>query len=185
MTAPDLPTSETATQRSRGSLLALSLGIALLIIVLDQASKWIILTDVMVPPRVIEVLPIFNLVLTFNYGVSFGLFSGEAQWQPFMLSALAVVISIGLCAWLARQPSRHLAIAVGLIVGGAIGNVIDRLRLDAVVDFLDFHWGDWHWPAFNIADTAITLGVVSILVVDILFGGGTKPKLDARKEEER
>lgn len=185
MTARDLSTSETGKQRTRGSLLALGLGIAILTLVLDQLSKWVILNDVMAPPRVIEVLPVFNLVLTFNYGVSFGLFSGEANWQPFMLSALALVISAGLFAWLFRQPSLHLAIAVGLIVGGAIGNVIDRMRLGAVVDFLDFHWGAWHWPAFNIADSAITLGVVSILLVDILFGGGTETKIDAEKEGER
>ena len=130
-------------------------------------------------------MQVFNLVLTFNQGVSFGLFSGEASWQPYLLSALALAISIGLFVWLAKQPSRHLAIAVGLIVGGAVGNIIDRLRISAVVDFLDFHWGDWHWPAFNLADSAITLGVISILVVDILFDGGAQSKMASRKEEER
>jgi len=184
MTARDLTRSD-SEKKTRGALLALGLGIAVLTLFLDQASKWAILTQVMVPPRVIEVLPVFNLVLTFNQGVSFGLFSGEADWQPYLLSALALVISIGLFTWLARQPSVHLAVAVGLIAGGAIGNVIDRLRIAAVVDFLDFHWGDWHWPAFNLADSAITLGVVCILLVDILFDGGAKAKVKAGKEEDR
>ena len=174
-----------ATESRRGARLTLALSLALVVVILDQASKWMILTQVMVPPRVIEVLPIFNLVLTFNQGVSFGLFSGEAVWQPYMLSALALAITIGLFVWLARQPSRHLAIAVGLVAGGAIGNVIDRLRISAVVDFLDFHWGDWHWPAFNLADTAITLGVISILLVDILFDSRNEGKRDLGKEEER
>jgi signal peptidase II len=98
---------------------------------------------------------------------------------------LAVAISIGLLVWLARNPSRHLAIAVGLIVGGAMGNVIDRLRLSAVVDFLDVHWGGWHWPAFNLADSAITLGVITILLVDILFESGSKGKTGSEKEEKR
>ena len=184
MTARGLSDSETGG-KARGALLALGLGIAVLTLVLDQASKWLILTAVMSPPRVIEVLPVFNLVLTFNQGVSFGLFSGEAAWQPYLLSALALVISIGLFLWLARRPSAHLAVAVGLIVGGAVGNVIDRIRIAAVVDFLDFHWGGWHWPAFNLADSAITLGVICILLVDILFDGGAKAKVKAGKEEER
>ena len=184
MTAGDMADPETLRRTRRGFVLMAS-GIALLVMLLDQASKWVILTKVMVPPHVIEVLPFFNLVLTFNHGVSFGLFSGEADWQPYLLSALAVAISIGLFVWLAKQPSRHLAIAVGLIVGGAIGNVVDRLRISAVVDFLDFHWAGWHWPAFNLADSAITLGVISILLVDILFDGGGKSKMTSRKEEER
>jgi len=171
-------------RKARGTLLALGLGIAVLTVVLDQASKWLILTQVMAPPRTIEVLPFFNLVLTFNQGVSFGLFSGEANWQPYMLSALALLISIGLFTWLLRQPSLHLAIAVGLIAGGAVGNVIDRIRIAAVVDFLDFHWGGWHWPAFNIADSAITVGVAVILVVDILFDRGAGTKIKAGQEEE-
>ena len=171
--------------RNRQAMLGLAIGLAAFVIFLDQASKWLIMAKVMVPPRVIEVLPVFNLVLTFNQGVSFGLFSGEAGWQPYLLSGLAVVISIGLLVWLARGPSRHLAIAVGLIVGGAIGNVIDRLRLSAVVDFLDVHWGGWHWPAFNLADSAITLGVITILLVDILFESGSKGKTGSEKKGER
>jgi signal peptidase II len=183
MTAPDL-SSKATPRKIRAAMLALGLAVAVVTLALDQASKWVILTQVMSPPRVIEVLPVFNLVLTFNQGISFGLFSGETAWQPYLLSALALAISAGLFTWLARQPSRHLAIAVGLIVGGAVGNVIDRIRIAAVVDFLDFHWGDWHWPAFNVADSAITLGVVCILLVDILFDGGAKAKVKVGEEEE-
>ena len=143
-------------------------GVAFLTLVLDQASKFVILDFVMMPPRVIEVMPIFNLVLVFNKGVSFGIFGGAGDWQPFALSGLALVICAGLVFWQWRQRTMYGAVAVGLIVGGALGNVIDRLRFGAVVDFLDFHLGGWHWPAFNLSDSAITLGVLVILAVEVL-----------------
>ena len=149
-------------------MIRLLLAIALLTLVLDQASKLIIMDYVMAPPRVIEVLPIFNLVLVFNKGVSFGVFGGEGNWQPLALSGLAVAICIGLIVWQWRHPTTYGAVAVGLIVGGAIGNVADRLRLGAVIDFLDFHVGVWHWPAFNLSDSAITLGVLIILAAEVL-----------------
>ena len=146
-----------------------ALMLAVVVMVLDQASKWVILNLVMDPPRVIEVTGFFNLVLTYNTGISFGFFGGaEAAWKPWVLGALAVAISAGLLYWLWRQPERNLALAVGAIVGGAIGNVIDRAHQPGVVDFLDFYYGGWHWPAFNLADSAITLGV-AFLVLDGLF----------------
>ncbi|MEM7171502.1 MAG: signal peptidase II [Pseudomonadota bacterium] len=140
-----------------------ALVIALVALVLDQATKWYVMYHVMVPPREIIVTGFFNLVLTFNKGISFGLFSGNADWQPYILSAIAAVISVVLLFWLKSQPTKINGIAVGLIVGGAIGNVIDRLRIGAVVDFLDFHLASYHWPAFNIADAAIFCGVALIL----------------------
>jgi signal peptidase II len=85
-----------------------------------------------------------------------------------VLGALAIAVSGALLYWLRREPERLLALAVGLIVGGAMGNVVDRVRLGAVMDFLDFHLGTWHWPAFNLADSAITIGV-AFLVFDGLF----------------
>lgn len=153
------------------SALRLALGVALAAIALDQLSKWIILAWVMKPPRVIEVTGFFNLVLTFNTGVSFGILGGAATWKPWLLSLLALAIVAALLVWLRRQPEPLLALAVGLVAGGALGNVIDRVRFGAVVDFLDFYLGEWHWPAFNLADSAITVGV-ALLVFDGLFRAG-------------
>ncbi len=154
--------------RTAGAALRLALAIAAATAVLDQASKWVVLALIVRPSGAIEVTGFFNLVLTFNTGVSFGLFGGDTAWKPWALSFVALAVSAALLYWLLRESGRYLAIAVGLIVGGAMGNVIDRLRLGAVTDFLDFHLGTWHWPAFNLADSAITVGVV-ILVFDGLF----------------
>ena len=152
-----------------------ALGLAALVLLLDQITKWLILAVVMQPPRQIEVLPFFNLVLTFNRGVSFGLFDGSSPWQPWLLSGLALAIVTGLVIWLRRQDRWLPAVAIGLIVGGAIGNVIDRVRIGAVVDFLDVHAFGWHWPAFNIADSGVTIGVV-LLLLDGLFWSDERGK---------
>lgn len=152
-----------------------ALGLAALILLLDQLTKWLILTQVMQPSRQIEILPFFNLVLTYNRGISFGLFGGGSPWQPFLLTGLALVIVAGLLFWLRRQETLLPALAIGLVVGGALGNVVDRLRIGAVVDFLDFHAAGWHWPAFNVADSGITIGVV-ILLLDGLFWSEERAK---------
>ncbi len=155
-----------------------------MVLVLDQASKWVVLTQFMDPPRAIEVTGFFNLVLKYNDGVSFGLFSGGtgAAWKAWALGGLAVVVSAGLLYWLAREPERLLGLAVGLIVGGALGNALDRAHQPGVVDFLDFHLFGWHWPAFNVADSSIFLGV-AILVFDGLFRERVRSKnTDNRKK---
>ena len=162
------PSSADASAPKRGSVRAYALGLAALVILLDQLSKWLILAVVMQPPRQIEVLPFFNLVLTYNRGISFGMLSGDSPWQPFLLAGLALVIVAGLLIWLFRQDGLLASLAIGLIVGGALGNVIDRMIHPGVVDFLDFHVAGWHWPAFNMADSAITVGVI-LLLLDGLF----------------
>lgn len=153
------------------------IAIALVIAVLDQASKWWILERVMQPPRRIEITSFFNLVMGWNRGISFGLFNTDSPWNAWVLTAVAIVIAAVLLVWLYRGPRLLVAVAIGLIVGGAIGNVVDRLRFQAVADFLQLHleaWGcplgrSWcYWPAFNIADSAITVGAVMI-VADALF----------------
>ena len=153
-----------------------------LIIVADQFTKWLVMVEIMQPPRVISVLPMgeagLNLVMAWNTGVSFSMLRGTGPW---LLSALAVSVSIGLVVWLAKLSAKLPAYAVGLIVGGALGNVIDRLRFGAVFDFVDFYVGDWHWPAFNLADSAITVGVV-LLLFDALFQSQDKGKNSARSE---
>lgn len=144
------------------------LPIALLVLLLDQASKWLMLS-VMSPPRTIEVTGFFNLVLAWNTGVSFSAFSGSGDAGRWILVSVAIAITVFLLVWMGRSERRLLIAGFAVIVGGALGNVIDRLIHGAVVDFLDFHLAGWHWPAFNLADTAITLGVVAI-IADSLFG---------------
>jgi signal peptidase II len=157
-------------------LFTVGVGLALAVIVLDQLTKWYMVTVVMAPPRVIEITGFFNLVLTWNRGVSFGMLGGgEGAVGWWLLSVVAVLIVGGLLVWLWRADRPILAVALGLVIGGALGNVIDRLRLGAVADFLDFHLGAYHWPAFNLADSAITLGVIA-LVVPTLFAGRKLPK---------
>ncbi len=136
---------------------------ALAALVLDQLTKSVILHWVMQPPRVIEVTPFFNLVLGWNRGVSFGMFNTHSENGPLILSAIAAAIVAGLAVWLWRAESRWTALALGLIIGGAIGNVVDRLQYGAVVDFLDFHAFGYHWPAFNVADSAIVLGAAALI----------------------
>ncbi|HYH17805.1 MAG TPA: signal peptidase II [Azospirillum sp.] len=153
--------------RQERSHLGLGLAVAALVIVLDQVTKWWILS-IMQPPHVIEVLPFFNLVLVWNQGVSFGLFSHEAEIMPYVLSAVALGIAGVLLSWLRRADRWFVALALGMVIGGAIGNIIDRLRFGAVVDFLDVHAMGWHFWVFNIADSGISVGV-ALLVIDGLF----------------
>jgi len=149
-------------------MLRYGLILAASVVIADQAVKWLVLNYFLTHADPVEVTSFFNLVLAWNRGVSFSLFHSDEAYAPFALSALAIVISVGLTIWLTRIEQRWPATGVGLVIGGAIGNVVDRLRFGAVVDFLDFHWGEYHWPAFNIADSAITIGVL-FLVSDGLF----------------
>ena len=150
--------------------------LALLVVAVDQATKQWIVSGVMVPPQVIEITGFFNLVLVWNRGVSFGLFNSGAPMGVWILTGLAVAIVAFLLVWLWRAESRLATVSLGLIIGGAIGNVIDRLHYGAVMDFLDFYIGAYHWPAFNVADSAIAVGAV-LFVAESLFGPSEKPKL--------
>jgi len=116
-----------------------------------------------------NVAPFFNIVLIHNRGMSFGLFNSGGGLNALLFSLVAAAIVAVLIYWLSRVESWLLAVAIGLVIGGAIGNVIDRLRFGAVVDFLDFHVGSWHWPAFNIADSAICVGVAVMLLDGLLL----------------
>jgi signal peptidase II len=159
------------------------LGLAAVVVVLDQLTKWWILDHVMQPPRVIEVTPFFNLVMTWNRGVSFGLFNNDSPYNALVLSGVALAIAALLVVWLARAAQPLMVWGLGLIIGGAIGNMIDRLRFGAVADFLDVHAGGWHWPAFNVADAAITIGV-AVLIADSLFGSASARKSEAATGKE-
>src|SRR3546814_13668362 len=115
------------------------LVIAAVTLLLDQLSKWAILEAVMPPRGGIAITGFFNVVLTYNTGVSFGLFQGEAAWQPYFLIAVNLVVSLALLVWVRKQDGPLLIWAVGLVVGGAVGNAVDRFHQPGVVEFLDFH----------------------------------------------
>lgn len=163
----------------------LGLAVAAVVILLDQATKLLILHVVMDPPRVIDVTPFFNIVLVWNRGVSFGLFNAGSPWTPWLLSAVALVITVVLLVWLRRVETRLMGAALGLVIGGAIGNVIDRIfqSRHAVVDFLDFYLGSYHWPAFNVADSAISVGV-ALLLIDSLIVSRETPKFAPEKQNQ-
>lgn len=138
----------------------LGLAVAVLTCALDQLSKWYFIHVVNLPERAIEVLPFFKLVMVWNYGVSFGMLANDSASQRWGLIVMALMITAALAVWLFRAEARYHAVALGMVIGGAIGNVIDRLNYGAVADFFYFHYEDWYWPAFNIADSAIFIGVV-------------------------
>jgi signal peptidase II len=146
----------------------LGLSLAALVVLLDQLSKWWIRAVVMDPPREIVVTPYFSLVMAWNRGISFSLFRSDWALGPYLWAGLAAAVAVALGWWLGRVHHRLAACGIGLVIGGALGNAIDRLRLGAVADFLDFHWQAYHWPAFNLADSAITVGIV-LLVAPGLF----------------
>jgi signal peptidase II len=142
---------------------------------LDQFSKWMIVNRIMVPPRVIKIAPVFDLVLNWNPGISFGLFGGTLDLGRWLFIAIAGAITLSLIVWMLRAERGVLVAALALVVGGAVGNIVDRLRFGAVIDFLYFHYGEYDFPAFNLADTAITLGV-GLILIDSLFGEGRSRK---------
>ncbi len=163
------------------NLTMLGLVAALLVLVADQASKWWILEVLQLEKlRQVVLLPVLNLTMVWNYGVTFGLLTGFGEWGPLILAAVALAVVMALMVWLHRAESRMVAVAIGAIAGGAVGNVIDRVRFGAVVDFLHAHietrWGDFSWYVFNVADAAIVCGVAT-LVIDSLWS----PKAGAER----
>ncbi len=147
--------------------LRLGLAVAAAVAVADQLVKWWAIPALAAWPGGIEVLPVFNLVMVWNRGVSFGLLGGAAL-PPWLLAGFAGLVAVGLAVWLARVNGRWLVVGIGLIIGGAVGNIVDRLLHGAVADFFDFHIGAYHWPAFNVADAAISVGLAA-LVIDCLL----------------
>ena len=143
----------------------------LVVLCADQVSKKIMLDLLFDPPRYIEVGLNLNLVPVWNSGMSFGFLSDGGLWVRVGLTALAFLVG-GWFVWVLPQLDRLQRLAAAIITGGAIGNAIDRLRFGRVVDFIDFHIGAWHWPAFNIADSAITIGA-GLWAYSILFGQET------------
>ena len=163
------------TGRVRWGLLA-----ALLVLAADQASKCWVLEVLHLPDRgQVAVLPWLSLTMVWNQGVTFGLFHQDGAWGPWLLAGVAVAVVVALAVWLRRAESALVAASLGTIGGGAIGNVIDRLRFGAVVDFLHAHAYGWSWYVFNVADAAIVCGVAA-LVLD-----GLRPRTRLQAPELR
>ena len=172
-------------------MLRRGLAVALIVAIADQLSKaWVLRFFAEQPPPDAQIVPVtgfFNLVLASNRGMSFGLFNTGAALNALVFTVIAAIIVCGLLVWLYRARETLIGIAIGLVIGGAIGNVVDRLWRGAVVDFLDFHWSttpacrwpvlSWnscHWYAFNLADAAICIGV-GLMVIDSLLGRREAP----------
>lgn len=143
-------------------------GLAAGIVLVDQITKWWALAALALH-RPVAVLPFFNLTLVHNDGAAFSFLAGAGGWQRWLFVVVTLAVAAVIAAWLARSGHRHagLATALALILGGAVGNLIDRLRFGYVVDFLDFHAAGWHWPAFNVADAGITCGVVLLVALSL------------------
>jgi signal peptidase II len=149
--------------------------IAAVVLILDQASKYLVVHLLRLDARgAIDVVPPFlNLRMAWNQGINFGLLSSSAEVMRWVLVVVALAISAWVWIWTRREPhDRRVAISAGLLIGGALGNVIDRLLYGAVADFFHFHVGSFSWYVFNLADVAIVAGVALLLYDSLLAGGG-------------
>ncbi|MGR9012218.1 MAG: signal peptidase II [Gammaproteobacteria bacterium] len=152
------------------------LWLSLIAVMLDQGSKLAIAGSMQLYES-IQIMPFFKLTYVHNTGAAFSFLSEAGGWQRWFFAGLALVISVVISIWLARLKKHEtlLAVALALVLGGAVGNLIDRLAYGYVIDFLDVYYNTWHWPAFNIADSAITLGVILMLVESFGLVGSKEP----------
>ena len=176
---PDTATAGAEPLQRRLIRTLLWLDLSILVIALDLWTKSLA-TEHLQLHRSVEVFPHFNLTLAHNTGAAFSFLADAGGWQRWFFAAVAVLITVVMTVWISRlRPGqRWVACALALIIGGAVGNVWDRITLGYVVDFLDFWWGDYHFPAFNIADTAISTGAV-MLIIDMLRNPDGKPEAGA------
>lgn len=182
------------SQASSGQFFFFGFILIFLIFCLDQYTKWMVMETMLrkgteVPEfldwlmtrrplplfldqretyNTIVLAPFLNFVMVWNTGISFGLFNSESQAMPLILTAVALLVSMLMLIWMALTPRRMVLIALALVIGGAVGNALDRIRFGAVVDFVDLHAGGLHWPAFNLADSAIVLGAI-LMIIDVMF----------------
>ena len=167
---PDSKESPSAVKTDKREV---SLGwwylIALIVLVLDQLTKTWVIAEFYLGQREI-ITSFFNLVHVHNYGAAFSFLSDAGGWQRWFFAALSAVVSAVIVVWISRLPKTRWieGLALALILGGALGNLYDRLVLGYVVDFLDFHWSGSHFPAFNVADSGITVGAV-LLILDMFI----------------
>ncbi len=153
--------------------------VSALIVVLDLWTKDIA-TQSLTLYRPVELTSWLNMTLAHNYGAAFSFLSDAGGWQRWLFTGLASVVTVVLIVWLFRLPAREklTAAALGLIIGGAVGNLVDRVNHGYVVDFIDVYYRDWHWPAFNLADSAITCGVILLLIDGLFLSGAAKPPVE-------
>jgi signal peptidase II len=150
--------------------------VSVLVVLADQASKYYI-TQNFGEFEHITLLPVLDITRMHNVGAAFSFLASASGWQRWVFIGLAGVVSVGIVVWLLRlreRAHRLLACGLALVLGGALGNVIDRIRLGYVIDFIHFHWDRAYFPAFNVADSAITVGAACLLL-DALFEGKRKP----------
>jgi signal peptidase II len=148
--------------------------ISIIAIILDQVTKQAIIGS-MDLYQSIQILPFFNLTYVHNYGSAFSILYDAGGWQRYFLSALALIVSAVIVWWLRQSTKQQvlLPVAFSFILGGALGNVLDRILHGYVIDFLDFYYGSYHWPAFNVADSAIFIGA-ALLIIDMFVNKETK-----------
>ncbi|WP_019023456.1 MULTISPECIES: signal peptidase II [unclassified Thioalkalivibrio] len=156
--------------------------IAVAVALLDQVTKWWA-ENALTLYAPVEVTSFFNLSLVYNPGAAFSFLAGAGDWGRWFLSGVAVVIGLLILWWLARLPrqARWSVTALGLVLGGAVGNLIDRIAHGRVIDFLDFHWAGYHWPAFNVADMAIVVGAITLIVATFIEGDHSGSPTDSRE----
>jgi signal peptidase II len=187
---PAIPAEPADAQAFRGPLPAdlrlkrtrsVALVIAFLVFALDQAVKWVVATPLQIEFRhSIEIVDFFNLTFVPNTGVSLGLLTTDGDVGRWLLVALTAVIAIFVALWLWREKRRDDSTALALVLGGALGNIVDRVRLGYVLDYADLHFGDWRpFLVFNIGDAAITIGVLLLLVRALLMRDGRAKKKEA------
>ena len=157
------PHSDTGRSGRNGALAWLWCSVA--VVVVDQSTK-LAAVELLEPASRVELLSMLALVLAYNTGAAFSILSTAGGWQRWFFTGLALVVCVIIIQWMRRVPrsERRLPLALSLMLGGAAGNAIDRIRIGAVVDFIDVHVGGWHWPAFNVADSAICVGAALLVL---------------------
>ncbi len=159
------------------------LWVSLAIIVLDQWTKWLIIARFELYER-LEIWPVLGITRLHNTGAAFSFLSDAGGWQRWFFVILGIAVSILVIVWLTRLPARGrswLAASLALVVGGAVGNIIDRVRFGYVVDFISVHYERWYYPAFNVADSAITVGAIVLLIESLLTRDSSAPAQDGDK----
>ncbi len=179
-----MPDSQTQAQTNASPYSpAMAIGWLLASIVIVALDLWTksLASEALSLYRPVEVTSWLNMTLAHNYGAAFSFLSDAGGWQRWLFTILAAVVTVVLITWLFRLQAKEklTAAALGLIIGGAVGNLIDRIMNGYVVDFIDVYYRDWHWPAFNLADSAITGGVILLLLDALLQSLAGKQKVDS------